>query len=302
MREARRLLSPLLLLGALASPAGALTPAQVPSPRPDGWVTDLTGTLPLQTVTELNQMGDRVESETGAGMAVVVVASTDGVPARDLAVRLFSAWRLDEKKAGEQGKGLLLFVSLNEGTTEIVLGDGLRDPARARESAVLIQKEIEKGIGGDAAGAIRQGATACAGRLLGANVAMPAALAVLSPPDVPAVEPPPLPSPTSSISGDGLLRFGLLAGLLLAFSTIALLLLKPRCPRCHQTMTRLDEAVNDPRLARSETFERLIRGDGHGVWVCSACGETQEIRRRLLFQSSIRTLEPVRIKEATGSW
>jgi len=295
VREACRLLSPLLLLGALASPAGALLPSQVPSPRPDGWVTDLTGTLPLQTVTELNQMGDRIESETGAGMAVVVVASTDGVPARDLAAHLFNEWGM-----GEQGKGLLLFVSVNEKTTEIVLGDGLRDATRARESAAVIQKEIEKRIGGDAAGAIRQGATNCAGSLLGANVAT---AAVFSPPEkIPAIEPPPLPSPTPSVSGEGLLQISLLVGLLLAFSSVVMVLLKPRCPRCHQTMTRLDAAVSDPRLARSETVERLIHGDGHGVWVCSACGEMQEIRRRLLFQSSVRTLEPVRIEEATGSW
>jgi hypothetical protein len=105
-----------------------------------------------------------------------------------------------------------------------------------------------------------------------------------------------------AVSGDGLLRIGLLAGLLLSFSAIILVLLKPRCPRCHQAMTRLDKAVNDPRLARSETVERLILNEGHDVWVCSACGEMQEIRRRLLFQGSVRTLEPVRLKEATGSW
>src|SRR4051794_37094145 len=110
MRPLHRL-SPLLLLALLALPAEALTPAQVPSPRPDGWVTDLTGTLPLQTVTELNRMGDQVQSETGAGMTVVVVASTDGAPPHDFAARLFDAWGLDEK-----GKGLLLFVSVNDGT------------------------------------------------------------------------------------------------------------------------------------------------------------------------------------------
>jgi len=67
-------------------------------------------------------------------------------------------------------------------------------------------------------------------------------------------------------------------------------------------MTRLEEAVNDPRLARSETVERLIHGEGHDVWVCSTCGEMQEIRRRLLFQCSVRTLEPARLEEASGSW
>jgi uncharacterized protein len=289
-------LSPLLVFGALAAPAGALTPAQVPSPRPDGWVTDLTGTLPLQTVTELNRMGDQVQSETGAGMTVVVVASTDGAPTHDFAARLFAAWGLGER-------GLLLLVSANDGTAEIVLGHGLRDAARMRESAAVVQGIVQGEIasrlrGGDAAGAVRQGAAACARRLLGANVAM----ATAAPPQVLAEEipPPPVSSPVSS--GDGLLRIALLAGLLLTFSAIVLLLLKPRCLRCHQAMTRLEEAVNDPRLARSETVERLIHGAGRDVWVCATCGEMQEIRRRLLFQHSVRTLEPARLEEATGSW
>ena len=297
MREVRRLLSPLLVLGALAAPAGALTLAQIPSPRPDGWVTDLTGTLPLQTVAELNRMGDQVQAETGAGLAVVVVSSTEGEPSRDLAARLFHDWGI-----GEKGKGVLLFVSVHEGTSEIVLGDGLRDAARVKESAALVRSEISSGFrGGDAAGAVRQGAAACARRLLGANVAI-AATEAAAPPQVFADEAPPLPSPPATVSGDGLLRIGLLAGLLLTFSAILLLLLKPRCPRCHQAMTRLDKAVNDPRLARSETVERLILNEGHDVWVCSACGEMQEIRRRLLFQHTVRTLEPARLKEATGSW
>lgn len=299
MREVHRLLPSLLVLGALASSAGALTLAQIPSPRPDGWVTDLTGTLSLQTVAELNRMGDQVQAENGAGMAVVVVSSTEGEPSRnfsthDLAARLFDAWGL-----GEKGKGLLLFVSLDDGTVEIVLGDGLRDDTRTRESAALVKEEIASRFrGGDAAGAVRQGAAACARRILGANVALTAAVV---PPPVLAAEAPLLPAPPIVGSGDGLLRIGLLAGLLLTFSAITLLLLKPRCPRCHQAMTRLDKAVNDPRLARSETVERLIRGEGHDVWVCSVCGEMQEIRRRLLFQGSVRTLEPVRLKEATGS-
>jgi uncharacterized membrane protein YgcG len=293
-------LPPLLLLAALAPAAQAVTVEQVPSPRPDGWVTDLTGTLPLQAVAELNRMGDQVQSETGAGMTVVVVASTDGAPAPDLTARLFDAWGLGEK-------GLLLFVSVNDGTAEIVLGDGLRDAARVRESAATIAREIAGEMGprirgGDAAGAVLQGTAACARRLLGANVATAAAPLQASPLQIAAVQAPPSPAPSAASSGDGMLRVGLLAGVLLAASAIVLLLRNPRCPRCHQAMTRLDEAVNDSRLARSETIEKLIHGEGHQVWVCSACGEMQEIRRRLPFQHSVRTLEPVRLEEATESW
>ncbi|MEA2604927.1 MAG: uncharacterized protein QOF89_5919 [Acidobacteriota bacterium] len=239
MRAVRRLLSSLLVLGALASPAWALTSAQIPSPRPEGWVTDLTGTLPLHTVAELNRLGDQLESETGAGMAVVVVGSTDGAPVRDLAARLFAAWGI-----GWNGKGLLLFVSVTEGTAEIVLGDSLRDPVRLRESAAVVQGEMAPRFrSGDAAGAILQGAAACARRLLGADGAT-ASVADLQ---VSAARPTSPPAPPAPASGTGLLT-----GILFAASAIVLPLM-------------------------------------------------QEIRHRLLVRQSIRTLEPARFEEATGS-
>ncbi|PYQ60772.1 MAG: hypothetical protein DMF53_16435, partial [Acidobacteria bacterium] len=107
MKPLRRSSSALLLFAVLvvsaAAMAGAATLEQIPSPRPTAWVTDLTGTLPLQTVAELNRVGDQVKAQTGVEMAVVVVGAADGAPARDFAARLFKAWGI-----GERGRGLLV--------------------------------------------------------------------------------------------------------------------------------------------------------------------------------------------------
>jgi uncharacterized membrane protein YgcG len=243
----RSLSAAFLPLAALvASGIGAATLEQIPSPRPSGWVTDLTGTLPLQTVAELNRVGDQVKSQTGAEMTVVVVGSTDGAPARELAGRLLTAWAIGEPR---KGNGLLLLVAVDDGATEIALGESIRDTARLRESQDVLRTEMAPRFRrGDPAGAVLRGATACARRLLGAQVtvAMPAAdpgSAVTA--NLPAA-PPSTSSGTTGAAGL-LLGIGLLCGGLLASWGIALKLLHaaPHRRRRKTKLARLDPAVSD---------------------------------------------------------
>jgi uncharacterized protein len=269
MMPLRSLATAFLLLAAFV-PAGAraATFEQIPSPRPMGWVTDLTGTLPLQTVTELNRVGDQVQAQTGAEMAVVVVGSTDGAPAHDLAIRLLTAWEIGETR---KGNGLLLFVAVDDGAAEIALGEGIRDAARLWESQAVLRMEMGPRFRrGDAAGAILQGAAACAHRLLGARVtvaiptAEPGTAARLPAADDPlpstAVPDPQAKAPASEVSaapatsgtqrGLGLvLGIGLLCAGLLAAWGIALKLLyaapHPRRSRRKIKWARLDPSVSD---------------------------------------------------------
>jgi uncharacterized protein len=231
-------------------------------------VTDLTGTLPLQAVAELNRVGDQVQAQTGAEMAVVVVASTDGAPARGLAARLLTSWEIGDSR---KGNGLLLLVAVNDGTTEIALGEGIRDASRLWESqAVLRMDMVPRFRRGDAAGAILQGAASCARRLLGAQVtvAIPAAgpgtstaarlpaaddplpsTAVPDPQaDVQAEAAPGIPPGIAAQSGLGLLLgIGLVCTGLLAGWGIALKLLHS-APRAQRRRRRLKLARLDPAL------------------------------------------------------
>jgi len=261
----RSLSTAFLLLAALViTGIGAATLEQIPSPRPMGWVTDLTGTLPLQTVTELNRVGDHVQAETGAEMAVVVIGSTDGAPARDLASRLLTTWEIGDPR---KGNGLLLLVAVNDGTTEIALGEGIRNASRLWESQAVLRMEMAPRFRlGDPAGAVLHGAAACAKRLLGAQmtVAMPAAdPSSASTADLPAADDP-LPStaipdtqtdaPAATAAGTRggygpLLGICLLCGGLLAAWGIALKLLHSP-PHHHRRrrkvkLARLDPAVGD---------------------------------------------------------
>ncbi|HSS77243.1 MAG TPA: TPM domain-containing protein [Thermoanaerobaculia bacterium] len=264
MIQLRSLSAACFLLASVGSTwTGAATLEQIPSPRPMGWVTDLTGTLPLQTVTELNRVGDRVQAETGAEMAVVVIGSTDGAPPRDLASRLLTSWEIGDPR---KGNGLLLLVAVNDGTTEIALGEGIRDAAKLSDSQSVLRTEMAPRIRrGDPAGAILHGAAACARRLLGVQVtvAMPAAEpSSASTADLPAADDP-LPStavpdaqadaPASTTPGTKggygpLLGICLLCGGLLAAWGIALKLLHSP-PHHHRRrkvkLARLNPAVSD---------------------------------------------------------
>lgn len=153
----------LLLL--LAVPAGAFTADDVPSPRPEGWVVDLTGTLPIGTVSELNRLGDEVKTRTGAELAVVVIPTTGGADPHAFAAHLFETWRIGGPGKGD---GVLVFTALDDQTAEIILGGGLDGEARVRESEAILRGEMKTRFhGGDPAAAIRNGAQACAARILG---------------------------------------------------------------------------------------------------------------------------------------
>lgn len=271
MTPFRRLSTAFLLLTAFVP---ALTRGasleQIPSPRPMGWVTDLTGTLPLQTVTELNRVGDQVQAQTGAEMAVVVVDSTDGAPAHGLAARLLAAWEIGEPR---KGNGLLLLVAVHDGTTEIALGEGIRDASRMWASQAVLRMEMAPRFRrGDAAGAILQGAASCARRLLGAQVtvAMPAAdpgvsiaarlpaaddpLPSTAVPD-PQADMPAVSTASGAPGGLGLLLgIGLVCAGLLAAWGIALKLLHA-APRAQQRRRRMKLARLNPAL-----------GDATGTW------------------------------------
>ena len=267
----RRLCTALLLLLTAAVGGKAASLEQIPSPRPTGWVTDLTGTLPLQAVAELNRMGDQVQAQTGAEMAVVVVASTDGAPVRGLAARLLTSWEIGDSR---KGNGLLLLVAVNDGTTEIALGEGIRDASRLWESQAVLRMDMAPRFRrGDAAGAILQGAASCARRLLGARVtvAMPAAgTGSAAAARLPAADDPlpstAVPDPQADVQAEAatatgargglglLLGIGLVCAGLLAGWGIALKLLHS-APRAQRRRRRLKLARLDPAL-----------GDATGTW------------------------------------
>lgn len=156
-----------IALSLTADVVGAVTVGQIPNPRPGSWAVDLTGTLPAGTLAELNRLGDDVKARTGAELVVVVVGSTDGIKPRDFALRLSNSWGIGER---DKDNGLLVFAALNDRKVEILLGDGVDSNANIRESKAIVQGVmLPQFRRGDPAGAVLQGAQACARRILDAG-------------------------------------------------------------------------------------------------------------------------------------
>lgn len=304
-----------LVLSAL--PACAVTVEQIPSPRPSGWTVDLTRTLPAATVAELDRLGEEVKAKSGAELAIVVVDTTGSVEPREFATRLFNYWGI-----GERGKdnGLLVFAALDDRAAEIVLGDGVDNASQVRASEEIMEEVmVPRFREGDPAGALLQGATACASRILGVSPVAPAD--PRGPKPSPGSAEAPLPSrplkaepskaspaparqPPPSV---GELVLGCFLLLLMVTVPVAglvwlvWLMVRPkRCPKCRTKMVLLSEAQDDAHLQPSERAEESIGSVNYKVWLCPACGEVKKTRRGALTSTytpcpscSARTLQAV---------
>jgi uncharacterized protein len=290
-----------LLLALAAGAARAVTVEQIPTPRPTGWAVDLTGTLPPERLAELNQLGDQVKEKTGAEMAVVVVSSTDGVDAHEFATRLFNAWGISDN-------GLLVFAALEDHKAEIVLGKGLDGETGRRESETVMQGEmVPRFRAGNPAGAIVLGSIGCARRILHvspinsgleptpettfspAPIEAPAPFRPEPVPYFPPQTPPQGPgyvdrTPSNGTGVPGLVAMGTLGSLLLIFG---LTLRVPRCPKCKEKMTQLDEQADDAYLEPAQKVEERIGSVDYQIWVCARCGE-RKMRRSSAFASGFR--------------
>jgi len=142
-----------------AADGRAVKLSEIPSPRPNGWVTDLTGRIPPASLAEINRLGDEARDRGKGEIAVAVVDGIDDANTRGFATRLLHRWRIDN--------GVLILVSLDGHRAEIVLDGGIDDPRRRRISEEIVQWRMAPLLRkGDAPGALVAGAQGCAQRLL----------------------------------------------------------------------------------------------------------------------------------------
>ena len=134
-------LVPLLavLCFALGLESSGATVSSVPKPSRGSWVVDTTRTLDATTRAEVNQLGAEVHSSGQGQLVVVVVDTTQKVPARTFAQKLFNTWGIG--KAGRDD-GALFFIALKDRKAEILLGDGLKTPEDLSRSEALMSGRI----------------------------------------------------------------------------------------------------------------------------------------------------------------
>ncbi len=161
-----RILAALLLLGLafLSTAAHAVAAADVPSPRPVGWSVDLTGRVPKATLAEIDRLGNEVKAKNGEELMVVVVGTTGDAPSHAFATELFNRWHIGR----EAGKGVLVFVALDDRQLEIVVGRGLNSPSLQEATATILKRDMVPALRqGDPGGAVLAGARSSARDLLG---------------------------------------------------------------------------------------------------------------------------------------
>ena len=61
-------------------------------PKPHGWVNDFAGAVYPVARTRLTELCAEVNSKTHAQIAVVTIATADGVPITDYATGMFNQW------------------------------------------------------------------------------------------------------------------------------------------------------------------------------------------------------------------
>ncbi len=115
-----KLITAIVVLGALASPAFASTPEPPPVPRE--YVVDLAGIIRDDAEARLDSLLRELEQKTTAQVVVLTVTSLDGESIDSFSLRMAEKWKL-----GQKGKdnGVLITVALNDRKYRIEVGYGL---------------------------------------------------------------------------------------------------------------------------------------------------------------------------------
>lgn len=271
-------------------------------PKPQRWVTDLTGSISSASITEIESTADRIERETGGQLVVVVVDTLNGKEPRPFAASLFNAWGIG---SAEKDDGVLIFVALADRRIELLLGSGIDDSKRQRASDEIVQQVmVPQFKAGDPGGALVQGVEECARRIYGLAAPVASAPEVAPAPEaapapavalpLPMVAPPPVyPASSSSESVENetgsLWVLGIMAGFVALAALFVVWVLRaglfgPReCPSCKQSMMLLNESEDDAHLTAGELAEEGLGSANYDVWACSACAKVLKLRKGIFF-------------------
>lgn len=269
--RARAILWAVWVLVLVAWPAQAVPVEAIADPRPRSYLVDPAGVVGLDDAAAIETAARNVRGAGIGELLVVVVPSVDGAVPRTWGTRLFNRIRV----GGGRNRGVLVLVAVDDRRAEIILGDGLDDPARVAESeSIMNHAVVPRFRDGDNSSAVRVAATECARRLFHDAST--------------------LPRPPTFLDTYGLaLRFGgAMGGLVLLFGLgrVAMRRRARRCFGCGARMVRLDEVEDDKHLTTGELKEEVLGSVDHDVWWCR-CGEVQKLRYGSIFTRYARCPE-----------
>ncbi|MBL8622150.1 MAG: TPM domain-containing protein [Myxococcales bacterium] len=271
---------------------GVQSVAEVPSPRPTGWVTDQADVLDAATEARLNEVAEALHRELGPEVAVVTIDDSPGDP-KQFATELFNTWHIGRAGADD---GVLVLMVMGKRRLEIETGVGVDIPLPAAwladmQAAQMVPAFKRRDIGGG----LIAGLVAIDARLRG----LPVEADVPSTPgeyrsDGTVVTPggttsrPAVPATGGGggggggddDGGGGALGYGL--GALAALGAggagvVALRRRRRRCAACQVQMLALDELADDAHLSAGQQAEERLGAVDYEVLICPGCQASKTI-------------------------
>jgi len=107
--------------------------------RPEGRVTDRTGTLTRDQIQALEKKLSAFEKETTNQIAVLLIPSLEGDSLEDYSIRLAEKWKI-----GQQGRnnGVILLIVKNDRKVRIEVGYGMEGALPDALAGTIIRNEI----------------------------------------------------------------------------------------------------------------------------------------------------------------
>ena len=262
----------------------------IPSPRPSGWITDLTESVSPEAVEYINRVCDEVNEATKREMCVVVVDTIGSRDHRRFATRLFNYWGVGNPGVplapGDwRDNGVMLFFAMKDKKVELILGDGIDSPKQEKVAQKIVDTHVipeMKDSNPDSA--MYQGIRACATQLVGISE-------LQSPVMLPSVmgEKSKARGPRRQQRGPvtwwpWLAGGGLLGGIGVVIGGRYYYRYRPReCEACKINMVLLEEHQDDQFLNEAQQIEEHLGSVDYDVWACLECDDVLSIRYGRLF-------------------
>ncbi len=120
----------------------SITPAlsaEVDYPDYSAFVNDYAGVLDSQWQSKIEELITKVESDTGAEIAVAIIDSLQGLTIEEYAVELFEKWGIGKAR---EDNGVLLLIAIQERKLRIEVGYGLEGAITDIEAGNIINNSI----------------------------------------------------------------------------------------------------------------------------------------------------------------
>lgn len=143
-----------------------------PIPALTGRVVDQTGTLSDGEIAAITEQLQKLETEKGSQVAVLIVPTTEPEDIAAYSIRVAEAWKLGRKKVDD---GALLIIAKNDRTLRIEVGYGLEGALTDLVSRRIIDDHITPRFKqGDFFGGVQAGIAAMSAIIRGESLPPPA--------------------------------------------------------------------------------------------------------------------------------